>query len=305
MPTCDSREKPQTAPPHDVARNGGRFWSAGVPANGNLPRDQRVGVSALVRGPAPHAYQRAAARCGRQRILELPATQSRQYRGSQTGSDDGSFLLNSPYLVSWIGPVLKILTGGHRDGHLFEFNYTDFLEQFRGLDDAASKETLRASLDLNNNCRSLQEAQKRGKWRQHLSTARFEKHTRPQATASRYSRASLQFLKVARGCFVDAIWNRAKIDLCSPFEPRAGTRSSCFLVEMVRDVQCRLMGFAARSWELDTCLASQADTRRWLATFVLRSDSWKCSVCLHHCSVFEPAQFAQVHGNDFENSPCL
>ena len=80
------------------------------------------------RGPAPHAHQRVAARCGRQRL-------------PKTGTHDDSILLDRPYLVSWILLVLKAVTDGHLDGHLFEFNYTDFLEQFRisrnrlGLDD--------------------------------------------------------------------------------------------------------------------------------------------------------------------------
>ena len=40
-----------------------------------------------------------------------------------------SIWLHSLYLVSWIGPMLRSHTGGHQDGHLFEFNCTDFLEQ--------------------------------------------------------------------------------------------------------------------------------------------------------------------------------
>ena len=49
---------------------------------------------------------------------------------SITGTHDDSILLDSPYCVSWIGPVLKVLTEGHLDGHLFEFNHTNYLEQF-------------------------------------------------------------------------------------------------------------------------------------------------------------------------------
>ena len=36
--TCDCREEPQTAPPHNVARDGGRSWIAEVPTNCNLPK---------------------------------------------------------------------------------------------------------------------------------------------------------------------------------------------------------------------------------------------------------------------------
>ena len=51
----------------------------GVPADGNLPYDQGVGVSAPVSGPTLHAYRCVAARCGRQRMLEPPATPSRRF----------------------------------------------------------------------------------------------------------------------------------------------------------------------------------------------------------------------------------
>ena len=86
-----------------------------------------IGVSGYLR--THHAYQSVAARCGRQRSLEPP------------GAHDDSIMLDSPYLVSWIGPVLKVLTEGHPDEPFFEFNCPDFLEQFRigrkrlGLDD--------------------------------------------------------------------------------------------------------------------------------------------------------------------------
>ena len=133
---------------------------------------------------------------------------------------ENAILLDSPFLVSSIGPML-----GHPDGHLFEFNYTDFLEQFRvsrkrlGLDDLVPYLMRHSgvSIELNSKCRSQQEAQKRGRWRQHLSMARYEKRSRLQATASRYSPRLFAYLRVARDYLVDATWNRAKIGLCSPF----------------------------------------------------------------------------------------
>ena len=50
---------------------------------------------------------------------------------SKTGTHDDSIVLDSLYLMNCIGLVLKVPTEGHPHGHLFEFNYTDFLEQFR------------------------------------------------------------------------------------------------------------------------------------------------------------------------------
>ena len=108
-----SREEPQTALPHD-----GKGWrqilERGVPANGNLPH----GISALVRGPTRLAHQRVAAVFVRQRILELFATPEEELQRSKTGTHDDSILLDTPYLVSWIVSVLKVLTEGHPDGHL-------------------------------------------------------------------------------------------------------------------------------------------------------------------------------------------
>ena len=122
---------------------------------------------------------------------------------SKTGFHDDSILLDSPYLVGWIGLVLKVLTEGHPHGLFFEPKYSDFLEQIRiswqrpgaGRCGAVPKETLRVSFDLNSKFRSLQEGQKGGRWRQHPSMSRYEKRPRLQATPSRYSprRASLHF----------------------------------------------------------------------------------------------------------------
>ena len=107
--------------------------------------DQRVAVSAPVRGPAPHAYQRVAARCGRQRLLEplLLHPEEAVRRGRQTGTQDDSILLDSPLPreLEWVRCWEILTQGGHRDGHLFEFNYTDFLETLPGLGDEVPCQT--------------------------------------------------------------------------------------------------------------------------------------------------------------------
>ena len=50
-------------------------------------------------------------------------------------------------------------------------------------------------------------------------------------------------------------------------EERAGARSSCLFGGTGLGRACRLMGFAARSWELNRCLAIEVDTRRCLRRF--------------------------------------
>ena len=65
-----------------------------VPANGNPPCDQRVGVSAPVRGPAPYTYERVAALHPEEGL-----------KRSNTRIYDNSILLDSSYFVSWIGRV--------------------------------------------------------------------------------------------------------------------------------------------------------------------------------------------------------
>ena len=85
---------------------------------------------------------------------------------SKTGTHDDFVLQDSPHLMSWIGAVLKTLTKGHPHGHLFEFNCTNFLEQFRisrqrlGLDDLVPYQMRHpwVSIDMNSKFRSLQKA---------------------------------------------------------------------------------------------------------------------------------------------------
>ena len=71
--------------------------------------------------------------------------------------------------------------------------------------------------------------------------------TRP-ATVSLYFPHLVGFLRVARDHFVDAIWNRAKIDLCLRSREKP-LRCPAALWWASFGRACRLMGFAARSWD--------------------------------------------------------
>ena len=117
--------------------------------------------------------------------------------------------------------------------------------------------------------------------------ARCENHVRLQATASGHAPRFIAFLKVARDHFAPrSIYVAAqmkglvRVPVCSGGN---GVGRGC-----------RLMRFAAQSWELGRYLASQVDTRRCLRRL------------FQEVTVrFESAQFAQVLGCDFENSLCL
>ena len=63
-----------------------------------------------------------------------------------------------------------------------------------------------------------------------------------------------------------------------------------------------LMGFTARSWELDRCLASQVDTRRCLRRLFQEVTAGNVLCVFVAAPFFESAQ---VHRNDVGNSPCL
>ena len=160
------------------------------------------------------------------------------------------------------------------------------------------------SIDLNTKFRSLQEirnAEGGGNicpWHATRNTRDFK--PLPVDTSPRL----IAFLRIACDDFVDAIWNRAKNDLC-PLSDEGPVR-----------------GPGVSWWEwYGTCMSTHGFRSPFLgvgqvrgkpgrqpslpATYISRGDSWKCSVCLRRCSVCESAQFAQVHRNDVENSRCL
>ena len=268
MATRDSRNKPQTALPHDVAGDGGRSWSAGGPHMAIYPIFSG-GVFAPVRRPTPHTYQRVAARCGCRRPLESLATPGRETRHSRR------FRSCWTVLTSWVG-----------SGRCWRFSQTDtptgpfsnsstqpFWNSSASVGNAWSWTTwCRITWDTQGcpsnwtkKCRSLRKHRNTEgggnicPWHATRNTRDFK--PLPADTPPRL----LAMLIVARDHFVDVIWNRTETDLWPPFGWGASTRSSCFLMEMVWDVH-------VDSWVLQPVLGSWTGT--WQAWSTSPKSCW-------------------------------
>ena len=239
------------------------------------------GISAPVRGPTPHAYQRVAARCGRQRLLEPPAAPKRGISEvKKTGNSRRLDLAQQSSLreLDWARAE-----GSHRGtpgrGTFFEFGCRCLLEQFRisrkrlgaGRFGAESNETLRLSIDLNNKFRRLQEAPKR-----------YEKHARVQATASRYSPRLIAFLRALRGRHLESRQDRSLL----PVRTKGWYAVQLFSSGNGMGRACWLVGFAARSWELDRCRTGQVDTRSCLRRLFQEVTAGNVLCVFNCCSVF-------------------
>ena len=124
MATCDSREKLQTAPPHDVARDGGR---SGFPASVIYIMISVVGYLRPSKVLRPHANHMLPPSAGVRLFWSLLLHPEEGLQRSKKDLTTNRSCWTSPYVVSWKGPVLKALAEGHPDGHLFEINDTDFL----------------------------------------------------------------------------------------------------------------------------------------------------------------------------------
>ena len=104
---------------------------------------------------------------------------------SKVGEYDDSVALDSPYLKSW-GPILmRQLTDRDPELPLWNFDYSHYSKVFSltvdclGIDMTPCQ--LRhsgPSIDRSRNLRSLEEVQKRGRWKSHKSVARYEKSAR-------------------------------------------------------------------------------------------------------------------------------
>lgn len=111
---------------------------------------------------------------------------------SKTGDRDISILLDSAWL-SWMPPVYEELIKGDPELPLFEFNYAQFLMQFRkavralGLPSVVPYQLRHsgASADRGEDSRSLLEVQRRGQWRSVRSVQRYEKAARLATSAHR------------------------------------------------------------------------------------------------------------------------
>ena len=220
------------------------------------------------------------------------------------GTHDDSILLDSPYLVSWIGHMLKVLTEAHPHGHLFDLSFTDFLEQLRisrrrlGLDDVVPHQMRHSgvSIELNSKLRSHQEAQKRGRWRQHLSMARYEKHARLEVTASWYPPAprwsSESCSRPLRGRHLESCQDRSlpAIRLKSRYAVQLFSCEKGWACMSAHRCCCPLLGFGQ--------VPGEPGRHPTLAATVLsRGGREKRSECPHRCTVFESARFTQVQRN--------
>ena len=205
--------------------------------------------------------------------------------------------------MSWIGQLLKVLTEDHPHGHLFDFSFTDFLEQFRislrrfGLDDLVPYQMRHSgvSIDLNSKIRSHQEAQKHGRWRQHLSMARYEKHARQQVTASWYPPAphwsSESCSRPLRGRHLESCQDRSlpAVRLKSRYAVQLFSGEKGWACTSTHRGCCPLLGFRQ--------VPDEPGRHPSLpATVVSRGDRGKRSECLHRGSIFESSRFTQIHG---------
>ena len=102
---------------------------------------------------------------------------------SKTGTSDDSIVVDSPYLKSWIGPVLRELQKNGDKCCIWPFSYLQYLAEFKksvkamGVGPLVPYQARHSgpSIDRSRLWRSLEECQKRGRWRSSKSVARYEK----------------------------------------------------------------------------------------------------------------------------------
>eukprot|EP00435_Cladocopium_sp_Y103_P072928 s29_g41.t2 len=98
---------------------------------------------------------------------------------SKTGEFDTSVMLDSPWLVEWIHPILDCLKRSHPESALWDFDYSAYNRIFREVAQTFNLEVTPyqtrhsgPSIDRARNYRSQQEVQKRGQWRAQKSVMR-------------------------------------------------------------------------------------------------------------------------------------
>ena len=178
--------------------------------------------------------------------------------------------------------MLKVFT------ELFEFNCSDFLEQFRisrkrlGLDDLVLYQMRHSgvSVDLNTKFLSVAATSVHGTLRE---TREFK--PMPVDTSAPHCN-SPNCVRPLRGRHVESRQERSLL----PVRMKGQYALQVFVGGHGMGRARGLLGFTARSWELDRCLASQADTRRCLRRLFKEVTAGSvCSVCLRRCSVFASA----------------
>lgn len=109
---------------------------------------------------------------------------------SKTGDYDISIALDSPWLTTWVSPLLTFLKQNRPEEALWDFDYNEFTRHFRkvtdelGLDYVTPYQTRHSgpSIDRARAYRTQAEVQKRGQWKALKSVMRYEKAARLAAT---------------------------------------------------------------------------------------------------------------------------
>ena len=134
---------------------------------------------------------------------------------SKTGTSDDSIALDSSWL-RWLEPVLEVLCDGAATESLWNFNYADFLKEFRvvlGLlkvRDVVPYQMRHsgASIDRSKGWRSQDEVMKRGRWQAHRSLTRYEKHARLQLSMNQLSGSQRDYFLECERHIADIILGR-------------------------------------------------------------------------------------------------
>ena len=104
----------------------------------------------------------------------------------------------------WITPVLEILKQGNGASFVWNFTYPEFVKAFNQAKDKLKIRDLvpyqmrhsGPSIDRSRQARSLEEVQKRGRWRAHRSLVRYEKAARLAATMNSYTDQQQEYFRL-------------------------------------------------------------------------------------------------------------
>ena len=104
---------------------------------------------------------------------------------SKTGDFDVSIMLDSPFVLTWINPVMEAITKGNPEDGLWDFTYPQYTKEFGLVVKELGMHLVPyqtrhsgPSIDRSRKWRSQAEVQKRGGWKAFKSVMRYEKHAR-------------------------------------------------------------------------------------------------------------------------------
>jgi hypothetical protein len=134
---------------------------------------------------------------------------------SKTGLFNESLLLDSDRL-QFINPLLSQLAQGSPTSRLWDFDYGQLLRTFKKVQELLGLMELVPYMlrhsgvthDVLNRLRTLEEAQKRGRWQSRKSMNRYEKHARMAGTMSQFSREKRLYFDMCEKQLEDVILGR-------------------------------------------------------------------------------------------------